>query len=494
MVNSLKNWILGSFIALLSASPVLAGAELASETTGQGTSRVNGAGQTPSYGLDLVSQGERPVSHYVDSSGAVNIVKRGPREPDVPAVVSATDEREAAIKSKALRDSAHDPIVRSIIEQRYGKEALAIAETNPRLIEMFNGEYSEEAILTALNLGSRNLYGRPLSHFASKSAIVDHGDLSETILQQMRDYAPVYYFHSKYDRDEEGQSFCFPIEWKPQDKERCRPSIPAHVPVYPSVTFRPNEQGGGTYSYWINFHVFYGWQQGWIGGAHGDDWETTSIHFVNNSPVAVKYRVHGGAVTIYPWNSTPRDGNRHRVYVGTYFHGHYPTNYCRFGFDNLFGEFYKTWWDCRGDGTVIQPQIYECVFADGSENGDACNNFSRNLFDEPRHSSKSEPDPKSSPPRGNFNVPANLTNGINQICYSSETGWEGIADCAVEDVPKIGRTMNDVVSNIRYFSHRRSGWKLFEHENYQGSWCYPGTWADDPDCENDSLSSIQKQW
>ena len=117
MANRLKSWILGPFVVLLSASPVLAGDELVSETAGDGTSRVDIAGPKPGYRFDLASRSESDVSHFVDSSGAVNIVKRGPRKPDVPVVTSTTDELEAAIKSKALRDSARDPVIRSIIEQ-----------------------------------------------------------------------------------------------------------------------------------------------------------------------------------------------------------------------------------------------------------------------------------------------------------------------------------------------------------------------------------------
>lgn len=487
MKSGIRSLMLGACVVLLSAGHALAGSKPVGDASGKTASR---SGYAPNARLAPARWVERNTGRDANGKRYFDIMLRGSRKPDVPVVISDADERDEMIKSKAQRDSMRDPIIRAIVAGRFGKEAVRIADENPRLLGMMNGDYSEKTVRLALNISRRIVSGNRMPHMAGKAFtdLADDSVITETIYRQIGDYAPVYYFHSQYDGDHDsGTTYCFPIEWKYEDRNRCRPSVPDGVPVYPSITFRPEEQGGGIYSYWINYHVFYGWQQGWIGGEHGDDWETTSVHFVNDRPVAVKYRVHGGAVTIYPWNSTPRTGNRHKVYVGTYFHGHYPTNYCRIGFNATFGEFYKTWWDCRGDGIVLQPYIVGCGgFERYSSNGDACNNFSRNLFDEPRQSTKPEPAPKSGIPTAHFDVPANLVLGPNQTCYTMGTTWQGIGDCTDSSIPWIGETMNDAISHYRWYVGDR--WKSYRHFSYEGTgWIFG-----EDSVENDEISSIRR--
>jgi hypothetical protein len=404
---------------------------------------------------------------------------RGERKPDVPMVIDAAYEREQRIQSQSLADIGRDPVVRSIIAKQYGPDALRIADANPRLFGMFNGEYSAETVEVALGL-----VGDPksmASRIQAKGPWRGGTDMGATISQQILDYAPVYSFHFRHK--------CYPIRWNPADVDRCESNVPASVPVYASVSFRPSDQGGGAFSYWINYHVFYGHQTGWIAGAHGDDWEASSVHFVNNAPVSVKYRVHGSAVTIYPWNWTEREGNRHKVYVGAYFHGHNPNSYCRFGGGNILGEYYKTWWDCRGGDHVRGPEVLPCNFESISNNGDSCSRFSRNLWEEPRQSRKSEPSPVSGIPTPNWNVPANLPIQWPQICYTSEAGYQGIGDCTDANVPWIGHTMNDIISTVRYYGLGQD-YQLWEHGTYRGHSTTPAAFGRGM---NDKVSSISRR-
>ncbi len=423
------------------------------------------------------------VTRSGDAGQSVTTVTvRGKRKPEVPVVIDAAYEREQRIRAQSLTEIGRDPVVRSIIEKKYGAGVLEMADANPRLFEMFNGDYSPETINVALGLAGDSDAAMK-TRITARAPWLGGTDKGAVISQQIRDFAPVYSFHWR--------NQCYPIRWNPADVNRCEGNVPASIPVYASVSFRPAAQGGGTFSYWINYHVFYGKQNGWIGGAHGDDWETTSVHFVNNAPVSVKYRVHGSAVTIYPWNSTERSGNRHKVYVGAYFHGHNPNAYCRFGGGDAFGEYYKTWWDCRGGDHVRNPEILGCNFASIPVNGDSCSKFSRNLWDEPRQSRKSEPSPYSTPPSPNWNVPANLPIAWPQICYTSEGGYQGIGDCTDGSVPWIGQTMNDVISNVKYYTSQGQTHELWDNLNYTGDWRTPDDFGRAG--LNDKISSIRRR-
>lgn len=487
---------IGKATLLATASVLFCGMAVAENGAG-GARAARGADATASIGakalsrvLDpsIVSPGQRLSLQAGDSpqardmGGVTSVTLRGPRGPEVPVVIDAAYEREQAMNARAATEIGRDPVVRAIIERQFGAKALEAADANPRLFEMFNGQYSADTINISLGLAGD-------TDAAMKARIVGRApwlggtDKGATISQQIRDYAPVYSFHYKHQ--------CYPIRWNPADVNRCEGNVPGSIPVYASVSFRPAEQGGGNFSYWINYHVFYGYQKGWIGGAHGDDWETSSVHFVNNAPVSVKYRVHGSAVTIYPWNSTERVGNRHKVYVGAYFHGHNPNSYCRFGGGDPFGEYYKTWWDCRGGDHVRNPEVLACNFTSVPANGDSCSKFSRNLWNEPRQSRKSEPSPVSGIPTPNWNVPANLPIQWPQICYTSEGGYKGIGDCTDASAPWIGQTMNDVISTVNYYNSLGQKHELWDNINYTGDWRTPDDWGRAG--MNDKVSSIRRR-
>jgi hypothetical protein len=371
---------------------------------------------------------------------------------------------EARIRRQAALDVAREPQTRETLSRKYGPQALVMIDQFPELIE--HPEVIE--FFTAPSHPDRVLQPTQVVSPRAQAKVFNPSDprITQEIRNQIKKYAPVYKF--RYTQD------CYPIVWDPSNKDRCETKKPSAVPVYWTVQFRPQEQGGGNFSYWINYHVFYGWQTGgpygWYEGAHGDDWEVTSVHIVNDVPANVKYRAHGSGVTIYPWNDTPREGDRHKVYVGSYYHGSHPNAKCDADWRL---KYFKTWWDCRGADYSAPASLRACSRTNPSTNGDSCSRFSRNLWNEYRQHRKEEPDPKSDIPTPKWNVAANLNQQSGQLCYTSERDWQGIGDCLDASAPKLGEMMNDVISTVSYDEGKGQGYELWERWDFKGDWRTP---------------------
>ncbi|MGE4072284.1 MAG: peptidase inhibitor family I36 protein [Lysobacterales bacterium] len=384
-----------------------------------------------------------------------------------------TDPRE--LDAAAVRQAiGNDPELRGLIQKLYGKEALKLADTHPRLFEMFNGQYEPEVIRIQLALLGDDYTSSKLGG-AEKAAVT-------TITQQMRDYAPTYRFVTGF--------LCYPLRYTSADVDACRTALPTNgkVPVYVSQTFRPSNRGGGTYSYWINYHVFYGHQQGYPSGIpgvnageHGDDWETTSVHIVNGTPAAVQYRVHGSGVSLWPWKATTRSGTHPVVYPGKYFHGGYPETY---GGHPVTGPI-LTWHDVRnGSGISADAEVLPCSFSGAQPaNGDACNLYSRIPWDGPMYNSKDT----SAVPKP-ATVDANYANspGTNQLCFFEHSNMGGSFDCLHQSTADIGPLMNDRTSSLRWKSN--TVWDACENTSYGGRCDRVGGSA----FYNDKYSSFRK--
>jgi hypothetical protein len=416
-------------------------------------------------------------------------------------LIEETNEFSPDKAMELSMELANDKEIRALFSESFGKEGLEIADMQPNLYTMFaSGEYDRETLEAALEAASITTTGEVSKSFA-KNGCQDPNNSANcfgaVFRKNLHRYKPIYFFGSGFQ--------CFPIRWSRAQTNYCAPGLPSNgkVPVYASVTWRKSDQGGGNFSFWINYHVFYGWQVGLPGqafgaaggsGRHGNDWEMTSVHIVNDRPAAVRYRVHGSAVNTYPWGDAGmRTGNSHRVYPGNYFHGHYSNQFCHQ--DNLFGSRAKTWWDCRNPSSVaVEAEILPCNFdAAGQQNdGDSCKSMGRDLFIEPRWSRKDDrSQPYSAPPTPSFNVPAQVSSvndavAVNQLCYYSESGERGLADCIDSSSSYVGKMMNDVISSLRFGTNQANRWRLFQNNNFGGAqWTVNNT-------ANDEVSSIRK--
>lgn len=348
-------------------------------------------------------------------------------------------------------------------------ETLAILSSFPGFAHYLEGEYDDATINRAIDVFA--------SQLPAKTA-------SPTLRQLAERYRPIFRFSKTF------PGYCAPIAWSEANRNMCSERMPERVPVYLSYSFRRAENGGGTHSVWINYHVFYGYQRGYAGiGAHGDDWEVTSLLLVNGTPSAVRYRVHGSAVNTMPFASANRTGDQLWVYPGYYFHGGYPNSGCP-------ATAFLTWNDCRGETYVLDSQVLDCEF--NAPGGDSCTNFpaSRNLWTEDTYASKDT----SQPTRFNWQVPSSVRPTANQLCYATDASWNGIVDCidvGSGNTPNLGKTFNDRISSYWLSGPLPPGvrgFSLHEHADFGGRTldAQVGTlWRNLPSDFNDRTTSLR---
>lgn len=328
--------------------------------------------------------------------------------------------------------------------QTHAEAVEKLLQTRPGFAHYLDGSYDDEAVHAA---------------YETLSAEAVHAKADATPLRELAErYRPIYRFSQTFTR------YCTPLTWSEANREVCLSQMPARVPVYVSYSFRRAENGGGSHSVWINYHVFYGRQRGFAGaGAHGDDWEVTSILFVNGTPSAVRYRVHGSALNTMPFKSARRSGDQIWVYPGYYFHGGYPNGGCP-------ALPFLTWNDCRGETYVIDSQVLDCSF--NAPGGDSCTHFpaNRNLWTEDTYASKDS----SAPTRFDWQIESDVRPTASQLCYATEAGWRGIVDCIDSSpggVRDLGRTFNDRISSYWYAGPAPAGtlgFRVFEHADFGG--------------------------
>lgn len=357
------------------------------------------------------------------------------------------------------------------IADAYGAKALQMAQEFPGTVALFDGQYSKETIDLATTAYLSQLTQKPSAPAAKANSMYSDADIQWLTFK----YRPIYRFSSS------AKNHCTPITFSTANLNACSSNMAGNVPVYASYSFRKAENGGGPSSFWINYHVFYGKQKGWLGqGEHGDDWEVTSVLIVNHQASAVKYRVHGSAVATFPFKAARKTGDQIWVYPGLHFHGGYHNNGCPSS-----GPWY-TWNDCRGDEIHRNSDIKACNFAAG--NGDSCTRFptSRNLWDEDTFTSK---DSFSSPSTGGFDWQqvSDVPTRNDQICYYTEGGLKGIADCInyPNSASYIGKMFNDRISSWRRTSAQH--WRFWDNLNFTGN----STSTLDNYVNNDRASSIR---
>jgi hypothetical protein len=386
-------------------------------------------------------------------------------------------ERTAELTESEVAVLSKDTAIRSAISQRYGSSALRVLDRHPFTLNYYYMDYGDAQIRKMLST-----HLKIMDRVAIPSSLT-----SEDLRTYAMKYKPRYRFHADFFKT--GFDWCLPLRWSADQENACvkASEFGTSVPVYVSFSFRQDAQGGGANSIWINYHVFYGVQKGFwphthAAGYHGNDWEVTSVLIVNGEPSAVRYRVHGSSVSTMPYRAAPFAngvGTGPKVWVGLHTHAGYQDAACP-------PLPFLNWNDCRGGSGAREfdaALIFDCP--SDAKNADACHRFptSRNQWNENMVHTKTTGD-ASHPPSVDFNVDTTVRPSLGQLCYTTEAGFRGVADCIDEGAGanNIGLMMNDRISSVwgnptnRASYHNgcfvlmtRQFWLLYVDRDYKGN-------------------------